>query len=165
MRGPLPRRLRFSGTATVDRSVRATTRLDGGPGDRSETRGRGLELEVTRTLGPTWAVSLLSRGRRDVDRTHGSSQGSWAAGPTARCAAGGRLRLDARALYARTSQNGLYAPSGLYLPPALGPSIQYDLQGEYRVRDQVSLTLSLQGERRFHGAAIYNGTFELKSWF
>lgn len=166
VRGPLPRRFRFSGTATVDRSVRSTTRLDGASGDRSETRGRGLEVEITRTLGPAWAVSLLSRARRDLDRTHDAAQDTWAAGPTARCAAGGRLRLDGRALYARTTQRGLYAPAGLYLPPPLGPRVEYDLQGEYRLRDQVSLTLSLQGQRRFGGAADqYNGTFELRSWF
>jgi hypothetical protein len=165
VRGPLPRRLRFSGTATINRSVRATTRLDGGPGDRSETRGRGLEVEFTRTLGPAWAVSLLSRALRDVDLSHGAHQDTWAAGPTARCAAGGRLRLDARALYARTAQRGLYAPAGLYLPPPLGPRVEYDFQGEYRLRDQVSLTLSFQGQRRFGGSDEYNGTFELRSWF
>ncbi len=165
VRGPLPRRLRFAGTATVDRSVRATERLDGDPGDRSETRGRGLELEVTRALSSAWAVSLLSRARRDLDRAHGATHGSWAVGPTARCAAGGRLRLDARALYARTAQRGMYAPSGLYLLPVLGPRVEYNFQGEYRLRDQVSLTLSFQGERRFRGADVYSGTFELRSWF
>jgi hypothetical protein len=165
VRAPLPRRIRFTGTVLVDRTVHSTERTDGLPGDRSERRGRGADLELSRTLTSSWGVSLLGHLRRDRDRTHGSSQTTWSAGPAARCAAGSRLRLDARTLYATTSQSGAYAPAGLYIEPVLGPRIAYNLLGEYRVRQQVSLTLSLTGEGRFRSRDLYTGSFELRSYF
>jgi hypothetical protein len=165
LRAPLALRLRLTGSAVVDRSIRGTERQDGLPGARSELRGRGLDVEIARTLGPAWGVSLLGRARRDRDRAHASSQAAWAAGPSVRRAAAGRLRLDARALYARSSQRGLYAPSGLYLAPAIGPRVEYDLLGEYRLRDRVALSLSLQGQRRFRGPDAYTGSLELRSHF
>jgi hypothetical protein len=165
VRGPLPRRVRFVGSLTADRTVHVTRRTDGLPGDRSERRGHGADLELARTLTPVWGVSLLAHARRDWDRSHDAFQTAWSAGPAARCASGGRLRLDARALYSAASQRGGYAPAGLYLTPVLGPRIAYNLLGEYRLREQVALTLSLEGEGRFRSRDLYTGSFELRSYF
>ena len=44
-----------------------------------------------------------------------------------------------------SSQQGAYSPPGLYAPATLGRRIDYDFLGEYRVHDQVSLSLSWTG--------------------
>jgi hypothetical protein len=165
LRAPLPMRLRLTSSILLDRSFRSTCRLDGLAGSSVEITGRALDVEVGRTLGPAWGASLIARARRDLEHAHGATQTAWAAGPAVRRAAAGRLRLDARALYARTTQQGLYAPAGLYLAPALGPRIEYDMLGEYRLRDRLALTLSLTGMRRWTGPDAYTGNFELRSSF
>jgi hypothetical protein len=165
LRAPLPQRVRLTGSLAVDRTVRSSARADALPNDRSERRGRAADLELARTFTARWGVSLLAHVRHDRDRTHDGIQTAWSAGPAARYAAGGRLRLDARALYATASQRGPYAPAGLYLQPVLGPRVAYNLLGEYRLREQVALTISLDGESRFHARDIYTGSFELRSYF
>ncbi len=73
--------------------------------------------------------------------------------------------MDGRALWARTSQNGSYRP-GLFLTPAfLGNHLDYDLLGDYRLRDQVSVGISWNGQVASGRSGVYSGRFELKSYF
>ncbi len=88
-----------------------------------------------------------------------------AAGPSARCAAGGKLRVDGRALYAHTSQSGPYQPGLSFTPPLLGNHVDYDFLGDYRLRDQISIGLSWNGQVASGRGGVYNGRFELKSYF
>jgi len=164
LRAALPLRLRGVATADMSWSTHASTRA-GAPGEfRSRGRGRGYELELSRSAGPGWTISLLGRHRRDVDLTSGGYQDNWAIGPVARCA-GSRFRLDARALTGRTEDVGTYAPAGRYLAAPLGRRLDYDVLGEYRVGERVSLSASLSGAKVESRRNTYTGRFELRSYF
>ena len=78
---------------------------------------------------------------------------------------GGKLRVDGRALWARTAQSGVYQPGQFFTPPFLGTHLDYDFLGDYRLRDQVSLSLSWNGQLAAGRTGIYTGRFELKSYF
>jgi len=110
-------------------------------------------------------VSLIGRGRQDRDVFRGGSQQVLAAGPSARCASGGKLRVDGRALWAHTAQHGAYQPGHYFIPPFLGNHLDYDVLGDYRLRDQVSLSLSWNGQLAAGRTAVYTGRFELRSYF
>jgi hypothetical protein len=86
-------------------------------------------------------------------------------GPTARYAAGARLRLDGRTLWGWSAQQGGYSPPGLYLAAPLGSRLDYDFLGECRVRDNMSLSLSWTGFKAPKRAAYYTGRFELRGTF
>ncbi len=165
VRNPLFARLRLATSATADGSTERALRTDTGDRFGSRVRGRGLDLELSRTLGPTWSLSLLGRGRVDHDRSSGGSQQTIAAGPSARCASGGKLRIDGRALWARTSRSGLYRQGRSFVPPVLGNHLDYDLLGDYRLRDQVSVGITWNGQVASGRGSVYSGRFELKSYF
>ncbi len=165
VRNPLPGGLRLTSSATADGTTEKALRSDTGATFGSRLRGRGLDLELTRTLGPAWSLSLLMRGRQDRDVTHAGTQEVVAAGPSARCASGGKLRVDGRALWARTSQSGVYQPGLFFTPPFLGNHVDYDLLGDYRLRDQVSLSVSWNGQVASKRSGVYSGRFELRSYF
>ena len=97
--------------------------------------------------------------------THGGTLDFWSAGPAAHCAAGARLRFDGRALWGQSTTRGLYRPPGLYLIPPSGSRIDYDLLGEYRLRERVSLSLGWNGIHSSSAPATYAGRFELKGSF
>jgi hypothetical protein len=167
IRCALPLRLRATATADVARAVQATRAAStDGRSDvyRSVTRGRGYEVDLSRALGTAWTVSLLSRHRRDADLTGGGFQDNWSAGPTARCA-GSRLRLDGRALYGRTEERGAYAPAGRYLVVPPGARLDYDLLGEYRVGERLSVSMTWSGAKIESRRNTYSGRFELRSYF
>jgi hypothetical protein len=164
LRGALPLRVRGVATADLSWSTHASTRDDDAGAYRSRARGRGYELELSRPAGPGWTISLLGRHRRDVDLTSGGYQDNWAVGPVARCA-GSRFRLDARALQGRTEEVGPYAPAGRYLATPLGHRLDYDVLGEYRVGDRVSVSASLSGAKVESRRNTYTGRFELRSYF
>ena len=164
LRGALPLRLRGVATADLSRNLSASTRVDGDGEYRSLARGRGYELELSRPAGPGWTVSLLGRHRRDVDLTHGGYQDNWAIGPVARCA-GSRFRLDARALQGRTEEAGRFAPAGRYVASTLGRRLDYDVLGEYRVGERVSISATLSGAKVESRPNTYTGRFELRSYF
>jgi hypothetical protein len=165
VRNPLWGGLRLVSSATADGTTETTIRSDTGERSGSRIRGRGLDLELSRALGPAWSLSLLMRGRQDRDLTHAGSQETVAAGPSARCASGGKLRVDGRALWARTSRSSAYRPGLFFSPPLSGNHIDYDLLGDYRLRDQVSLSLSWNGQVAGGRGGVYSGRFELKSYF
>lgn len=165
VRNPLFGGLRLATTATTDGSTERAYRTDTGDRFGSRVRGRGLDLELSRALGPTWSLSLLGHGRRDEDRASGGSQQTIAAGPSARCASSGKLRIDGRALWANTMRRGLYQPGLSFTPPILGNHLDYDLLGDYRLRDQVSVGITWNGQVASGRSAVYTGRFELKSYF
>jgi len=165
VRNPLWGKLRLATSVTHDGTKETALRSDTGEQYRSRLRGRGLDLELSRALGPTWSVSLIGRGRQDRDLTGGGLRETVSTGPSARCASGGKLRVDGRALWARTSQSGSYRPGLSFTPPLLGDHIDYDLLGDYRVREQVSIGLSWSGQVASGRPGVYNGRFELKSYF
>jgi hypothetical protein len=103
--------------------------------------------------------------REDVDVTRGGSYALWSAGPTARYAAGPRIRLDARALWGVTEQRGVYAPPGLYVAAPVGARLYYDLTGEYRVRERIALSFGWNGFKARGRPAYYTGRVELKGSF
>ncbi len=165
VRHPLPAKLRAAASATYDRALQATRRADTGEEYRSLVRGRGYELEISRELRASWSVSLLSRQRRDIDMTHGGLFDTWSVGPTARYAAGARLRLDGRALWGWSEQRGAYSPPGLYVAAPVGSRVDYDFLGEYRVRDRISFALSWAGFKAASRPGFYTGRLELRSAF
>ena len=97
--------------------------------------------------------------------TRGGSYALWSAGPTARYAAGPKLRLDARALWGMSEQNGVYAPPGLYVAAPIGSRLDYDLTGEYRVHERIALSFGWTGFKAQARPAYYTGRFELKGSF
>ena len=165
VRNPLCAGVRLATSATIDGSSQTALRSDAADRFDSRSRGRGCDLELSRPLGPAWSVSMNVRGRQDRDVTRGGLQETFAAGPSARCASGGNLRLDGRALWARTRQEGLYQPGVFFIPPLLGNHVDYDLLGDYRLRDQVSLGVSWNGQIASSRNAVYNGRLELRSYF
>ena len=165
VRNPMWGGTRLTTSATVDGSTEDSRRTDTGARFGSRIRGRGLDLELARPLNAAWSVSLIGRGRQDRDRSRGGTQEVLAAGPSARCASGGKLRLDGRALWAHTSQRGVYQPGQYFIPPYLGNHLDYDFLGDYRLRDQVSLSLSWNGQLAAGRTAVYTGRFELRSYF
>lgn len=165
VRHPLPGRLRVAASAAYNRSLQSIERVPTGEELSSLLRGRGFEVEISRELRREWTVSLLSRQRRDIDMTHGGFFELWSVGPTARFAAGPRLRVDARLLRGWSEQQGMYAPPGLYAPATLGSRLDYDLLGECRLRDRVSLSLSWSGFKSPGREGFYTGRFELKGSF
>jgi hypothetical protein len=101
----------------------------------------------------------------DKDAVRGGSQSTWSAGPVVRCAAGGRLRIDARALWGSTERSGVYAPPGLVVAPVLGRRLDYDLLGELALRDRLQLTLAWNGAAIPGRAGSYAARLELRSSF
>ena len=152
-------------TVTYDRARQSIARDDSTDAYASQMRGRGAEGEIARELRGFGQVSILARQRRDIDLTHGGYFDLWSAGPTARYAAGAKLRIDARALYGWSSQHGAYAPPGLYTTAPVGGRLDYDLLGEYRIHDRVSLSLNWTGFQAPNRPAYYTGRFELKGSF
>jgi hypothetical protein len=165
MRRSLGRGLRIATTLSWDRTQQGARRTDTPDRSRSLGRGRGMELEVTRALGPAWSVSLLSRGRGDRDATNGGSQRTWMGGPTFRCAPGNRLRVDGRSLWGGTRRSGTFRPAGLYLAAPAGNRLEYDLEGEYRVKQGIALSLTWTGQSAVGRPATYTGRAELRSSF
>jgi hypothetical protein len=165
VRHPLPGGLRLATSATLDGTTERAARSDTLAEFGSRVRGRGLDLELSRALGPTWSVSLIGRGREDRDVTRGGLQRTVGAGPSAHCASGGRLRVDGRALWARTEQTGSYQPGVSFTPPLLGNHIDYDFLSDYRLRDQVSVSFTWQGQMASGRSGVYTGRFELRSYF
>ncbi|HXF58895.1 MAG TPA: hypothetical protein VN539_03660 [Candidatus Saccharimonadales bacterium] len=165
VRNPIGAGFRLITSATMDGTKETAQRTDSGERYASRLRGQGLDLELQRSLGPTWSVSLIGRGRRDRDVTLGGTRETVAGGPSARCASGGKLRVDGRALWARTSQLGSYQPGLGFTPPLLGNHIDYDFLGDYRLRDQISVGFSWNGQVASGRGGVYNGRFELKSYF
>jgi hypothetical protein len=145
LRHPLPLGLRGSMTVTLDRAVQSVARADSVGAYESTVRGRGLEAEISREIRGLGQVSILARSREDFDMTRGGSYALWSAGPTARYAAGPKLRLDARALWGMSEQNGVYAPPGLYVAAPIGSRLDYDLTGEYRVHERIALSFGWTG--------------------
>ena len=95
----------------------------------------------------------------------GGAQATWSAGPAVRCAAGGRLRVDARALWGKTERTGIYAPPGAILAPVLGERVDYDLLSEWTMRDRLQLSLGLNGAAIPGATGAYNARLELRSSF
>ncbi len=164
-RHPLPVRLRLTERVTIDQSRYESTRSDTPDRTRSRLEGRGAEVELSRAAGPQWNLSLLGRYRHDRDALRGGTQATWSAGPALRCAAGGRLRVDARALWGRTDRHGIYAPPGAVLAPVLGERLDYDLLSEWTMRDRLQLTLGLTGAAIPGATGTYNARLELRSSF
>jgi hypothetical protein len=165
LRHPLPAGLRGTWTVTYDRARQSIARDDSTDAYASQMRGRGAEGEIARELRGFGQISILARQRRDIDLTHGGYFDLWSAGPTARYGAGAKLRIDARALYGWSSQHGAYAPPGLYTTAPVGRRLDYDLLGEYRIHDRVSLSLNWTGFQAPNRPAYYTGRFELKGSF
>ena len=165
IRNPVAAGLRLTSTFSWDGTEDRAYRTDAPDRFATTLRGRGVDLELARALGPAWSVSLLGRGRSDRDLTRGGRQETVAAGPSARCAAGGKLRLDGRALWAHTTRSGVYQPTAFFVPLYLGNHVDYDLIGDYRIRDQVSLNLSWNGQVASRRSAAYTGRLELRSYF
>jgi hypothetical protein len=165
VRNPLGGGFRLVTSATMDGTRELALRSDTGDRYTSRLRGRGVDLELSRSLGPAWSVSLIGRGRQDRDVSLGGTRETFAGGPSARCASGGKLRVDGRALWARTNQDGSYQPGLGFTPPLLGNHIDYDFLGDYRLRDQVSVSFSWNGQVASGRGGVYNGRFELKSYF
>ncbi|HEU4724481.1 MAG TPA: hypothetical protein VFU59_04190, partial [Candidatus Eisenbacteria bacterium] len=164
-RHPLPGRLRLAERVTIDRSRYESTRSDSPDRARSRLTGRGAELELSRAAGPQWNLSLIGRHRLDRDAIQGGSQTTWSAGPAVRCAAGGKLRIDARALWGRTEREGVYAPPGAVLAPVLGERLDYDLLSDWTMRDRLQLTFGLNGAAIPGGVGNYTARLELRSSF
>ena len=165
VRHPLPLKLRAAATTAYDRSLQSVRREDTGEDLRSTLRGRAFELEISRELRRDWSVSVLSRQRRDIDMTHGGYFDLWSVGPTARYAAGARLRVDGRTLWGWSDQRGGYSPPGLYLATPAGSRLDYDFLTECRVKDNVSLSFSWTGFKAPKRAGYYTGRFELRGTF
>ncbi|MGH7682422.1 MAG: hypothetical protein ACRENN_10620, partial [Candidatus Eiseniibacteriota bacterium] len=165
LRHALPARMRATASAAYDRSEQSIERVETGDAIESTLRGRGFELEISRELRREWTVSILSRQRRDIDMSHGGTFDLWSVGPTARYSSGARIRIDGRMLQGWSEQQGTYAPPGLYAPAVLGRRLDYDFLGEYRVHDQVSLSLSWTGFKAPNQSGYYTGRFELKGTF
>ena len=164
-RHPLLARLRLSERVTIDRSRYESTRSDTPDRALSVLRGRGVEVDLSRAAGPQWNFSLIGRYRRDFDSLRGGAQATWSAGPAVRCAAGGRLRVDARALWGKTERTGIYAPPGAILAPVLGERVDYDLLSEWTMRDRLQLSLGLNGAAIPGATGAYNARLELRSSF
>ena len=165
LRSALSGAARIVAAATADQLKQEANRTDAPDRYESLIRGRGLELELSRSLTQTWSVSLLGRGRRDRDATRGGWQETWAAGPSARCASSGKLRADGRALWGSSSRGGAYQPAALYVPVLLGPRMEYDLLGEYRFHRQIALNVTWNGQRGSGHSGSYTGRFELRTYF
>jgi hypothetical protein len=161
----MPLRFRLAERVTLDRSRYEAARSDTPDRSRGRILGRGAEAELTHAAGPTWNLGLLGRHRRDRDELRGGSQTTWAAGPTVRGAAGGRLRVDARALWGSTDRAGVYAPPGLLVAPILGERLDYDLLGEMTLRDRLQLSLLWNGAVIPGRAGAYTARLELRSSF
>jgi len=149
----------------MDHAVQSVARTDSIGGYESTVRGQGLEAEISREIRGLGQVSILARRREDFDVTRGGSYSLWSAGPTARYAAGSRVRLDARVLWGTTEQQGIYAPPGLYIAAPVGARLDYDLTGEYRMRDRIALSFGWTGYKTRDRAAYYTGRVELKGSF
>ena len=165
LRHPIPAGLRGSITVSMDHAVQSVARTDSIGGYESTVRGQGLEAEISREIRGLGQVSILARRREDFDVTGGGSYSLWSAGPTARYAAGSRVRLDARVLWGTTEQQGVYAPPGLYIAAPVGARLDYDLTGEYRMRDRIALSFGWTGYKTRDRAAYYTGRVELKGSF
>ena len=165
IRHSLPMKLRATATAAYDWTVQSVRRPVTESTYESHLRGRGFDLEIARELRSIWTVSILSHQRRDVDMTNGGYFDLWSVGPTARYAGGGKLRIDGRTLWGWSSQTGSYAPPGLYVAAPIGNRLDYDFQGEYRVRERISLALTWTGYKAPSGPGFYTGRFELKGAF
>jgi len=165
LRHPIPGGLRGTWTVTYDRARQSIARQNSSDSYASQMRGRGVEGEIARELRGFGQVSILARQRRDIDLTHGGYFDLYSAGPTARYAASAKLRIDARALYGWSAQQGTYAPPGLYTTAPVGGRLDYDLLGEYRIHDRVSLSLNWTGFQAPNRPAYYTGRFELKGSF
>jgi hypothetical protein len=165
LRAPLWRNVRVTTAATLDRSAQRVRRTDAADRYESVLDGRGLEVELSRAVGRTWTLSAVGRGRRDRDASRGGVQETWAAGPAARCASSGRLRVDGRALLGGTSRGGAYQPAALYTPVLLGQRVEYDLLGEYRLHQHVSLNFTWNGQHTQGRPGFYTGRFEFRSYF
>jgi hypothetical protein len=165
VRHPMPLRFRLAERVTLDRSRYEAARSDTPDRSRGRILGRGAEAELTHAAGPTWNLGLRGRHRRDRDELRGGSQTTWAAGPTVRGAAGGRLRVDARALWGSTDRAGVYAPPGLLVAPILGERLDYDLLGEMTLRDRLQLSLLWNGAVIPGRAGAYTARLELRSSF
>lgn len=164
-RHPLPRGFRLSERVTIDQSRSETARSDTPDRSRGRIHGRGAEAELTRAAGPQWNLGLLGRYRRDTDAIRGGTQSTLSAGPVVRCAAGGRLRVDARALWGRTDQRGTYASPGVVVAPILGARLDYDLLGELLLRERLQLTMTWAGAAVPGRASSYTARLELRSSF
>jgi hypothetical protein len=165
LRHPLPGRLRASWSARADRAEQEIVRFDTDQGATSLLRGRGFEMEISKDLQERWSVSVLSRQRRDADITHGGVIDTWSAGPAARYAAGARMRVDAKVLWGETVQRGAYAPPGFAVLAAPGSRLDYDVLGEYRVRDRIALSFSWTGFQSKGRPSSYTGRCELRGYF
>jgi hypothetical protein len=165
LRHPLPGKLRATASAAYDWTSASIHRTGAERDHESLLRGRGFELEVARELRSVWTVSILSRQRRDIDITNGGVFDLWSVGPTARYGTGARLRVDGRALWGWSEQQGSYAPPGLYVAAPVGNRLDYDFLGEYRVRERISLSLSWTGTKAPNRPGFYTGRFELRGSF
>jgi len=80
-----------------------------------------------------------------------------------------QLELARRAGISRQAlsavEAGLYQPGVFFTPPLLGNHIDYDFLGDYRLRDQVSLGISWNGQIASSRNAVYAGRLELRSYF
>jgi hypothetical protein len=164
-RHALPARFRLSERVTVDRSRYESARSDAPDRTRSTLHGRGAELELSRAATSEVNLSLIGRYRRDHDLERGGLQTTWSAGPAMRCAAGGRVRIDARALWGRTARFGAYAPPGSIVAPILGDRLDYDLLSEWTLRDRLQLSLAWNGAAVPGRASSYTARLELRSSF
>jgi len=164
-RHALPARFRLTERFTIDRSRYESSRSDAPDRRRSTLHGRGAELELSRAAGPQVNLSLIGRYRGDRNLERGGSQSTWSAGPAVRCAAAGRLRIDARALWGRTGQYGSYAPPGSVVAPVLGDRLDYDVLSEWTLRDRLQLSLAWNGAAVPERASTYNARLELRSSF
>jgi hypothetical protein len=164
-RHPMPLGFRLSERVTIDRSRYESSRTDAADRTMSRLRGRGAEMELSRAAGPQVNLSLIGRYRHDRDVLASGTQATWSAGPAFRCAAAGRLRVDAKALWGRTDQRGSYAPPGMAIAPVLGQRLDYDLLSEWSIRDRLQLSLSWNGASVPGRAATYTGRLELRSSF
>jgi hypothetical protein len=158
-------RVRLAERVTVDRSRYESTRSDSPDRTRSRLRGGGAEVELSRAAGPQWNLALVGRYRLDRDASRGGEQTTWSAGPSVRCAAASRLRVDARAFWGRTDQRGTYAPAGSVIAPVLGERLDYDLLSEWSVRERMQLSLGWKGAAIPGRAANYEARLELRSSF
>jgi len=165
LRAPLWRRVRITTAGSLDRTAQRVHRTDAVDRYESVLEGRGFELELARAVGRAWTLSAIGRGRQDRDASRGGVQETWTAGPAARYASGGRLRLDGRALLGSTSRQGAYQPAALYTPVLPGRRVEYDFLGEYRLHQQVSLNFTWNGQKAPGRAVFYTGRFELRSYF
>jgi hypothetical protein len=164
-RHALPVRFRLSERFTIDASRYESSRSDAPDRTRTELRGRGAELELSRAAGPQVNLSLIGRYRGDRDVLRSGTQETWSAGPALSAAANGRLRVDARAFWGRTERTGSYSPPGSILAPVLGQRIDYDLLSEWTLRDRLQLSFNWAGAAIPGRVGTYNTRLELRSSF